>query len=100
TRLQSRNQAAESAGEVDTLHAGLERLITGVLDRFSDLEVLEVETVRSDLYRLRDFNNQLLRLGEIAQELNAALPYRETKMKALNLSRQLLSAASSEMVLR
>ncbi|GAB4250912.1 MAG: hypothetical protein Kow00122_08560 [Thermoleophilia bacterium] len=92
TRLQSRNQAAESAGEVDTLHAGLERLITGVLDRFSDLEVLEVETVRSDLYRLRDFNNQLLRLGEIAQELNAALPYRETKMKALNLSRQLLSA--------
>ena len=51
-----------------------------------------MEQVRSDLYRLRSFNNQLIRLGEIAQELNSALPYRETKAKALHLSRQLLSA--------
>ncbi|MCZ7663729.1 MAG: diguanylate cyclase [Thermoleophilia bacterium] len=92
TRIQNRNQVARVASEVDALHAGLEQLIGGVRGRFSGLEALEVETIRSDLYRLRDFNNQLLRLGEIAQELNAALPYRETKMKALGLSRQLLSA--------
>ena len=74
------------------LHDSLEDLINGVVGNFSGVEGLEVEQVRSDLYRLRSFNNQLIRLGEIAQELNAALPYRETRAKALNLSRQLLSA--------
>jgi len=91
-RLQARNRESEDAGDGDALHAGLENLMTGVVDRFTDLEALEVEAVRSDLYRLRNFNNQLIRLGEIAQELNAALPYRETKTKALELSKQLLSA--------
>lgn len=91
-RLQARNRESEQADGGAALHAGLENLMTGVVDSFSDLEVLEVETVRADLYRLRNFNNQLIRLSEIAQELNAALPYRETRTKALNLSKQLLSA--------
>ncbi len=90
-RLQSRNREAHSVDAAD-LHVGLETLMTDVFQRFSGLEALEVETVRSDLSRLRSFNNQLMRLGEIAQELNAALPFRETKTKALELSRQLLSA--------
>lgn len=91
-RLQARNRESEQTGGGNALHAGLENLMTGIVDSFSGLEALEVETVRSDLYRLRNFNNQLIRLSEIAQELNAALPYRETKTKALELSKQLLSA--------
>jgi diguanylate cyclase (GGDEF)-like protein len=86
---QSNRQEAQQGGE---LHESLEALMGGVLNRLGNLEALEVETVRSDLYRLRSFNNQLIRLGEIAQELNTALPYRETKAKALELSRHLLSA--------
>lgn len=76
----------------DLIHEGLGDLMTGVVESFKSLEDVEAETVRSDLYRLRNVNNQLIRLGEIAQELNAALPYRETKTKALDLSRRLLSA--------
>jgi diguanylate cyclase (GGDEF)-like protein len=91
-RLQARNRESEQAGGGNALHAGLENLMTGMVDSFSGLEALEVETVRSDLYRLRNFNNQLIRLSEIAQELNTALPYRETKTKALELSKHLLSA--------
>lgn len=90
-RLHESNRATAPAQEGDDLHSSLEQLIGGVLERFADLEALEVETVRSDLYRLRSFNNQLIRLGEIAQELNAALPFRETKAKALDLCRQLLA---------
>jgi diguanylate cyclase (GGDEF)-like protein len=91
-RLQARNRQVQPNDEADDLHAGLESLMSGVFERFSGLEALEVETVRSDLYRLRSFNNQLIRLGEIAQELNTALPFRETKTKALDLTKQLLSA--------
>ena len=82
----------EAAGGPDDLQGNLEELTARLMDSLSGGESLEVESVRSDLYRLRNFNNQLIRLGEIAQELNAALPYRETKQKALDLSKQLLSA--------
>jgi diguanylate cyclase (GGDEF) domain len=92
-RLQAGNRESEDAQQGgDAIHEGLTDLMTGVVDSFTSLEGVEVETVRSDLYRLRNVNNQLIRLGEIAQELNAALPYRETKTKALDLSRRLLSA--------
>lgn len=92
-RLQAGNRESEHAQQGgDAIHEGLTDLMTDVVDSFTSLEGVEVETVRSDLYRLRNVNNQLIRLGEIAQELNAALPYRETKTKALDLSRRLLSA--------
>jgi diguanylate cyclase (GGDEF)-like protein len=84
-------QAADDEGP-DDLHGNLGELMERLMGSLAGQESLEVETVRSDLYRLRSFNNQLIRLGEIAQELNAALPYRETKQKALDLSKQLLSA--------
>jgi diguanylate cyclase (GGDEF)-like protein len=91
-RTKSQNLVRAADKSAGGLHDSLEGLISGVLESFSGLEGLEPEQVRADLYRLRSFNNQLIRLGEIAQELNAALPYRETKAKALDLSRQLLSA--------
>ena len=90
---ENREAASAAAGDgPDDLHGNLEELMARLMGSLSGNESLEVETVRSDLYRLRSFNNQLIRLGEIAQELNAALPYRETKQKALDLSKQLLSA--------
>ncbi|MHB9114450.1 MAG: GGDEF domain-containing protein [Thermoleophilia bacterium] len=92
TRLQARNQREAVRDGADEIHSGLERLLEGVMAGTAQTEGLEVETVRADLYRLRDLNNQLIRLGDIAQELNAALPYKETKTKALDLSRRLLTA--------
>ena len=92
-RIASQNRRAEEEiGSTEDFQGSLEQLMNGVLSRLHDTEALEVETVRSDLFRLRSFNNQLIRLGEIAQELNAALPYRETKGRALELSKHLLSA--------
>lgn len=91
-RLQARNRreaVRDGAGEI---HSGLERLLEGMMTGASEAEGLEVEAVRADLYRLRDLNNQLIRLGDIAQELNAALPYKETKTRALDLSRRLLTS--------
>ncbi|MBU2603816.1 MAG: diguanylate cyclase [Actinobacteria bacterium] len=90
-RLQERNRKEALRDGADEIHSGLERMLEGVVSR-SPAEGLEVEAVRADLYRLRDLNNQLIRLGEIAQELNAALPYRETRTKALGLARRLLAA--------
>ncbi|GAB4252259.1 MAG: hypothetical protein Kow00129_13130 [Thermoleophilia bacterium] len=91
-RLRQSNDGTREPSAADDLHTGLEQLMETLLDRFSDVETLEVETVRSDLYRLRGFNNQLLRLGDMARELSSALPYRETKRKVLDLTRHLLSA--------
>lgn len=91
-RLRADNEAVRGEAQTDGLHGDFERLMEGVLARYANMETLEVEAVRADLYRLRGFNNQLLRLGEMAQELTAALPYRETKGKVLALSRHLLSA--------
>lgn len=59
---------------------------------------ISLSALRSDLYRLQACNNQLIRLGEMARELNAALPYRETKAKALELARRLLAADAAAFV--
>jgi len=74
------------------VHSGLESLLQEVASGSSVAGGVEMETVRTDLLRLRDLNNQLIRLGDIAQELNAALPFKETKVKTLGLSRDLLTA--------
>ena len=42
--------------------------------------------------RLRTFNRQLVEVGEIGQEINAALPYRETVERALARAKQFLHA--------
>jgi diguanylate cyclase (GGDEF)-like protein len=91
-RLQARNRKEAVRDGADEIHSGLERMLEGIMVGTAQTEGLEVETVRADLYRLRDLNNQLIRLGDIAQALNAALPYKETKTKALDLSRSLLAA--------
>ncbi|NLE74092.1 MAG: diguanylate cyclase [Actinobacteria bacterium] len=75
-----------------TTVTGIDAFMADLLNQTQTTDTLEVAILREDLYRLQAFNNQLLRLGEIAQELNTALPFKETKAKALALARQLLSA--------
>lgn len=83
---------ASSATETATATVGIDAFMADLLNQTQDHNTVEVATLREDLYRLQAFNNQLIRLGEIAQELNTALPFKETKAKALALARQLLSA--------
>jgi len=45
-----------------------------------------------DLVRLRTHNRQLVEIGDIGQEINAALPYRETVDRALARSKAFLRA--------
>ena len=93
---ENRDAAQSAAGEgADDLHGNLEELTARLMGTLSGKESFEIETVRSDLYRLRSFNNQLIRLGEIAQELNAALPYRETKQPRRSTCRSNCSRPTS-----
>jgi diguanylate cyclase (GGDEF)-like protein len=70
----------------------LEQLVDELSEGLNRGEGTSLSGARNDLYRLRGLNNQLIKLSEMAQELNAALPYRETKTRALESCRQLLSA--------
>ncbi len=80
------------AADIADARSSLEGLLGDVASGTSVTPGLELESVRADLYRLRDLNNQLIRLGDIAQELNAALPFKETRVKVLEVSRRLLAA--------
>jgi diguanylate cyclase (GGDEF)-like protein len=87
-QARDRREATDIAGARSSLEGLLEDVVSGS----SVTQGLELETVRTDLYRLRDLNNQLIRLGDIARELNAALPFKETRVKTLEVSRHLLAA--------
>jgi hypothetical protein len=65
--------------------AELDFLINTIIRTFTEVEVHEVRTERaeSDLIRLQAFNRQLVEVGDIGQEINAALPYRETVERIL-----------------
>ena len=84
--------ARREASDITGACTGLEGLLENLMSGSTVIDGLEVEAVRVDLYRLRDLNNQLIRLGDIARELNTALPFKETKVKTLELSRHLLTA--------
>lgn len=98
SREKSPPLARREPSDIAEANSDLEGLLESVMSGSTAIEGLEVETVRADLYRLRDLNNQLIRLGEIAQELNAALPFKETKVRTLDLSRRLLSADVAALV--
>ena len=90
TRLQARD--GTEAADIADARSRLEGLLGEAAAGTSVTPGPDLEGVRADLYRLRDLNNQLIRLGDIAQELNAALPFKETKVKVLEVSRHLLAA--------
>jgi diguanylate cyclase (GGDEF)-like protein len=79
----------------DQIHE-LDYLINTIINHFTAAETLgsgsTPQAVESDLVRLRTFNRQLVEVGEIGQEINAALPYRETIERALALAKQFLHA--------
>jgi diguanylate cyclase (GGDEF)-like protein len=72
----------------------LDYLISTIISHFTEAEVQDSspQAVESDLVRLRTFNRQLVQVGEIGQEINAALPYRETVERALARAKQFLHA--------
>jgi diguanylate cyclase (GGDEF)-like protein len=79
----------------DQIHE-LDHLINTIINHFTAAETLgsspSPQTIESDLVRLRTFNRQLVEVGEIGQEINAALPYRETIERALARAKQFLHA--------
>ena len=50
------------------------------------------QSIRADLERVQALNRQLMDVGELGKEMNAALPYRETVERVLSRSRSFLHA--------
>ncbi|HMK92620.1 MAG TPA: hypothetical protein VK576_06440, partial [Thermoleophilia bacterium] len=72
----------------------LDFLINSIIRTFTEVETHEVRTERaeSDLIRLQAFNRQLVEVGDIGHEINAALPYRETVERTLARAKAFLKA--------
>jgi diguanylate cyclase (GGDEF)-like protein len=56
------------------------------------------EAVRADLMRVQQTKRQLLDIGDIGAEINAALPYRETVERALSRSQSFLHADAAALI--
>jgi diguanylate cyclase (GGDEF)-like protein len=76
--------------EIEELGSLVDTLIS-VYTSAEDKETA-AEIVRDDLMRLRVFNRQLVEVGQFAQSINAALPYRETAERVLIGAKQFLHA--------
>ena len=50
------------------------------------------QSIKDDLVRVQSLNRQLMDVGVLGREMNAALPYRETVERVLSRSRQFLHA--------
>jgi hypothetical protein len=50
------------------------------------------QSIKDDLMRLRSLNQQLLDVGQLGKEMNAALPYQETVQRVLSRGRSFLHA--------
>lgn len=74
--------------------AELGYLIDTLISVFTSAETQESvnASIKDDLVRLRTFNRQLVEVGEIGQEINAALPYRETIDRALARTKSFMRA--------
>ena len=72
----------------------LDFLINTIVRTFTEVQSNGVRTERaeSDLIRLQAFNRQLVEVGDIGQEINAALPYRETVERILARAKTFLRA--------
>jgi diguanylate cyclase (GGDEF)-like protein len=60
-------------------------LVETLISVFTSAEIQESAnaSIKDDLVRLRTFNRQLVQVGQIGQEISAALPYRETVERSL-----------------
>ena len=69
-------------------------LLQTLISVFTSAESNETATrsIREDLVRLQTFNRQLVEVGEIGNDINAALPYRETVDRALTRVKTFLQA--------
>ncbi len=57
------------------------------------------QSIKEDLERVRSLNRQLMDVGVLGREMNAALPYRETVERVLSRSRQFLHADFAALLL-
>ena len=68
-------------------------LIDTLIRTFTEVQTGRAHRERqSDLMRLQAFNRQLMEVGDIGQEINAALPYRETVERILARTKAFLHA--------
>ena len=57
------------------------------------------QSIREDLERLQSLNQQLMDVGQLGKEMNAALPYQETVERVLSRSKSFLHADFSALLL-
>jgi diguanylate cyclase (GGDEF)-like protein len=57
------------------------------------------QSIKADLERMRTLNRQLMDVGELGKEMNAALPYRETVERVLSRSKAFLHADFAALLL-
>jgi diguanylate cyclase (GGDEF)-like protein len=57
------------------------------------------QSIKADLERMRSLNRQLMDVGELGKEMNAALPYRETVERVLSRSQAFLHADFAALLL-
>ena len=57
------------------------------------------QSIKADLERMRALNRQLMDVGELGKEMNAALPYRETVERVLSRSKAFLHADFAALLL-
>jgi len=72
--------------------AELGDLLGGLIDVLQTGEAAQAAETWRDLARLRAHNRQLVEVGAIGQEINAALPYRETVARSLERAKSFLHA--------
>jgi diguanylate cyclase (GGDEF)-like protein len=91
-RLGSRYENADPRHRDEIVE--LDHLINTIIRTFTEVESHELRTAsaESDLIRLQNFNRQLVEVGDIGQEINAALPYRETVERTLARAKTFLRA--------
>ncbi len=72
----------------------LDHLVSTLIAVFTASEDKEwvSQSIKDDLMRLQALNRQLMDVGVIGREMNAALPYRETVERVLSRSRSFLRA--------
>lgn len=57
------------------------------------------QSIKADLERVQSLNRQLMDVGELGREMNAALPYRETVERVLSRSKSFLHADFAALLL-
>jgi diguanylate cyclase (GGDEF)-like protein len=84
----------------DEIHE-LGHLVSTLIAVFTAAEDKEwvSQSIKSDLERVQALNRQLMDVGELGKEMNAALPYRETVERVLSRSKAFLHADFAALLL-